>query len=159
MALVGGKVTVNDAGNFGGTGLALVMFLAFKKQDDEKAIEEGRAAKFEEQLAALAKLFPGEDRRAVRQKRIDSLKQGTVDAVIRTRKGWADQVNVLAPSIVAYVQANAEISLSGVVATLDAATSAGRVPDPADPGAPLLPPAAPVALPVTGEAGAVLRVA
>ena len=81
-----------------------------------------------------------------------------IAARLGTLRGWAKTANEIGPPIVAYLQANAVVSLINVHATVDTGDSVGRLPAVLTPGDPIDGPAAPVDLPVTG-AGAVTTLA
>lgn len=144
MAMIGGSVTVADDETETGTGLALALYLA------RKAASADTLAKLDPTtvLAQLPKLNePGQE--SAKAATIDGLKNARLDLL----RGLAADANVLGPTVVAYIQANAEVSLTSVVATVGTSAVVGRMSNPVAPDVDIQGPSAPVALPVTGPAG------
>lgn len=160
MALVGGSVTVQSVQGFTinatGEGLAWDLFqaiVAAKKQAAFGGLYQAEKQNIESiQKLAEKKQMKQEEA----DERIDQIASVFRSARIDAAQSWAQDATIYGATIVTYLQAHAEVPLAGVAATVAAAQSLGSTPTPNDPGAPLVGPAAPVALPVTGEAGAVV---
>ena len=137
MAMTGGPVTVADDETHAGSGLALALYLA-------KMV--AGAAQLEPLSEASTRANMPAGLTAEQEAERLSLAATSRLSILR---GWASEANALGPALVDYLKAHAEVSLSGVVATVATEASVGRVPDPAAAGAPIDGPATPVTLPVT----------
>ena len=129
-------MTIADDGSHSGSGLALALYLAIHAQKNA-------------QVTAIVDAFNNSMADAPDEVRAQLAAQRDEQTAALLRS-WAQEANILGPAIVDYLKANAVVSLTGAVATLDTTTSAGRLPALLTPGDPIDPPAADVSLPVTG---------
>lgn len=147
MAMIGGSVEVSENESHSGSGLALALYEARKAASSTLLSNLDPVAK----LAELPRLSePGME--AAKTATIAGLKKARLDLL----RGLADDANLLGPVLIDYIQAHAEVSLAGVVATVETSASLGRAPDPLTPNAPIKGPLSPVSLPVTGDDGATI---
>jgi hypothetical protein len=129
MTMTGGSVTVNNDESHTGSGLALAAYVALKAQ-------------YAADLPVIDPAEPAFTKGIKQESRLARLRD------------LAKQANALGPAFVAYLQANATVSLANVKAKVDTATSVGRLPPTFISGDPIDAPSEDVELPVTGDAGA-----
>lgn len=143
----GGNVTIDDDEIINGSGLARAIFdrISARHADQLAKID----AAYDSSIAAAADLSP-EARNAV----VASLNDNKKAARLNLLRYWADTANDIGPPIVAYIQAEASVSLVNVKATVSTSTSTGRTPNPNNPDTAIQGPASAVELPVTGDGGA-----
>lgn len=138
--MIGGSVTVNDDETESGSGLSLALYLALK------AAHLAELPSLAVVDAAPFTTLPADARETARQ----SIR----DARLTQLRGYAKDAQAMGVTVVAYLQAHAEVSLASVVATVSTSASVGVLPASLTPGLAIDPPGAAVGLPVTG-AGAV----
>ena len=152
MAMQGGFVAVDDNEQVSGGGLARAIF-------DRQRVTHG------DQLAQVDAAYDGliqrvqagelgatsDESKALLTERFQQEKTA---ARLNLLRQWASTANDLGPPIVAYIQAEARVSLDAVKATVSPTTSTGRTPNPNTPDTAIQGPAAAVSLPVTGAGGA-----
>lgn len=142
MSMTGGTVTIDDEEAVSGGGMA-------------RAIYDGLAASNAADLEAITSSMTGSpDFDGWKEEVQNKVEQEEKTARLALRRQWAKQANALGPAIVAYIQAEARVSLIDVKATVSTSTSTGRLPASLTPGDAIDAPSAAVDLPVTGDGGA-----
>lgn len=160
MSMIGGSVSIAQTINPDGTfeevetksGLAGAMYDALKAANLDSY--NTTMADMDTAIAAPRSHLSEDTNPKLSEVRAQ-LRQSKAETSLGIKRGWAKQANELGPPIVAYLQANAVVSLASVKATVSDAASVGRLPATLTPGDPIDPPSAAVDLPVTGNAGAV----
>lgn len=150
MSMTGGSASVADDDPETETlsGLAGAIYTSLKASN--AASYNAAMAAFDEAIAMARPHMVPADLEAARVKMRADKKQASV----ALKRLWAKQANELGPPIVAYIQANAVVSLANVKATVDTSTSVGKLPATLTPGDPIDAPSENVELPVTGQDGA-----
>ena len=158
MALVPGSVTADANGNVSGTGFALTYFGALAAVTPiPDPVADGNAAANGVTPAIATPAYLAATGKTLASMKADAYTtayNSSAQSRISTINSLATQAN-LAASIVAYILANAQVTLSGATAKIASGglfpVSAGTLPTTMTAGTPIGPPAADVNLPVTGS--------
>lgn len=143
--MVGGSVSVSGNGAISKSGLAGAIFDALQAADNQRMVNT--VAFFDDFINSVKFQENSPDAQA----RFLTMKD---TAILDLLRSWAVTATAVGQATVAYLQANATVSLASVKATVSTGTSVGRTPNPNNPATPISPPTAAVDLPVTGAGGA-----